>query len=73
MGFQTSLHTSLNTSRHACAMHAIDRQAPEHGNETERTIQIKLQSLRYKSKSSLDVVCFIQRHHSQFLWQLIEG
>lgn len=45
MRLQTSLHTSLNTSRHACAMHAIDKQAPEHGNETERTIQIKLKSL----------------------------
>lgn len=49
MGLQTSLHTSLNTLRHACAMHAIDKQA------------------------TLDVVCFIQRDHSQFLWQLIEG
>lgn len=68
MGPQISLHTSLNTSRHACTtMHATDNQAPEHGNGTEKTIQIKLTSLRYKSKATLDVVCFIQRDHSQFL------
>lgn len=72
MGPQISLHTSLNTLRHACAtMHAIDNQTPEHWNGTERTIQIKLTSLRYKSKATLNVVYFIQRDHSQFLWQLI--
>lgn len=74
MGPQIRLHTNLNTSHHACTtMRATDSQTPEHGNGTERTIQIKLTSLRYKSKATLDVVYFIQRDHSQFLWQLIEG
>lgn len=74
MGPQISMHTSLNSLHHAFAtMHAIDNQTPEHENGTERMIQIKLTSLRYKSKATWMLCILFRGIILSFYGSLLKG